>query len=58
LEKNGKVFQVIGYNMPEYEQILKKSEYFDIAFIPEYNTWLGEKTVQLKLKDIRESDEC
>jgi len=57
LEKNGKVFQVIGYNMPEYEKILKTSEYFDIAFTPEYNTWLGEKTIQLKLKDIRESDE-
>lgn len=57
LEKNGKVFQVIGYNMPEYEMILKKGEYFDIVFTPEYNTWLGEKTIQLKLKDIKQSDE-
>lgn len=57
LEKNGKVFQVIGYNMPEYEKILKKGEYFDIVFTPEYNTWLGEKTIQLKLKDIKQSDD-
>jgi single-stranded-DNA-specific exonuclease len=55
LEKNGRVFQVIGYNMPEYEKILKNNEIFDIAFVPEYNTWLGEKTIQLKLKDIREA---
>lgn len=55
LRKNNYTFPVIGYNMPEYEEILKNNFKFDIVFVPEYNTWFGEKTIQLRLKDIRES---
>ena len=55
LEKNGRVFQTIGYNMGEYEEVLMNSYKFDILFVPEFNNWLGEKTIQLKLKDIKGS---
>lgn len=55
LKKNDTVFSIIGYNMAEYEEILKNNSHFDILFTPEFNTWLGEKTIQLRLKDIKES---
>lgn len=55
LEKDGAVFQTIGYNMSDYEDIFMNNEKFDILFVPEFNNWLGEKTVQLKLKDIKVS---
>lgn len=55
LEKDGKIFPAIGYNMAEYEDVFMNNDKFDILFVPEFNDWLGEKTIQLKIKDIKGS---
>jgi single-stranded-DNA-specific exonuclease len=56
VEKDGIRFDIIGYNMKVYKDYVSEAELFDILFVPEYNTWMGGKTIQLKLKDIRKSD--
>ncbi|MEF3254618.1 MAG: single-stranded-DNA-specific exonuclease RecJ [Deferribacterales bacterium] len=55
IEKRGKYFEIIGFNMSEYRDIIDKNEYFDIVFTPEYNKWLGGTNILLKLKDIKQS---
>ncbi len=57
LEKNGRVFDCIGYNMKDFEGMLSSSDSFDIVFTPVLNGWYGGKYIQLNLKDIRPADE-
>lgn len=56
VEKNGHVFEIIGYNLRDYEAYLSDCEIFDILFVPEFNFWAGENNVQLKIKDIKRSE--
>lgn len=56
VEKNGKVFEIIGYNMKDYESYLRDSYLFDILFVPEFNFWTGENSIQFKVKDIKRSE--
>ncbi len=56
IEKNGIKLDVIGYNMSIYKDYLKNCTKLDILFVPEYNTWMGGKSIQLKLKDLRKAD--
>ncbi|QAR34216.1 single-stranded-DNA-specific exonuclease RecJ [Geovibrio thiophilus] len=57
LEKDGRVFDCIGYNMKDFEDMLTSSASFDIVFTPVLNGWYGGKYIQLNLKDIRSADE-
>jgi single-stranded-DNA-specific exonuclease len=57
LEKNGRVFDCIGYNMKESESTLSQHEFFDIVFAPVLNGWYGGKYIQFILKDIRPADD-
>lgn len=56
-EKNGRVFDCIGYNMKDSEKLLSDNEAFDIAFAPVLNGWYGGKYIQFNLKDIRPADD-
>ncbi len=54
-EKDGAVFDSIGYNMKEYKDLMAEKGPFDIAFTLTVNKWRGEENVQLCLKDIKRS---
>ena len=53
LEANGVRFDAIGFNLAAKEPA---TELVDLAFSPQVNLWNGRKSLQLKLKDLRESD--
>ena len=55
-EKNGLIFEAIGYNMKEYKSLMAENDKFDILFFLVYNTWKNTKVIQLNLKDIKKSD--
>lgn len=54
-EKNGVIFDAIGFNMKEYEKLLAENNNFDILFTLVHNNWKNTKTIQLNLKDIKKS---
>ena len=51
----GPVFQVIGFNLGEKLDIIKEGRKFDAVYAIEENEFRGNISIQLKLKDIRES---
>ena len=51
----GPVFQVIGFNLGEKLDIIKERKKFDAVYAIEENEFRGNISIQLKLKDIRES---
>lgn len=55
IEKNGRYFELIGFNMSEYRDLIMENDTFDIVFVPEYNHWIGGSNIQLKIKDIKKS---
>lgn len=50
LASEGKSFEAIGFNMAEGFTGRPKGAH--VAFTPQFNTWNGRTTIQLKLKDI------
>ncbi len=54
-EKNGLIFEAIGYNMKEYKSLMAENDKFDILFSLVHNTWKNTKVIQLNLKDIKKS---
>jgi len=57
LEKDGKSFDCIGYNMKEYEEVMNSSDSFDIVFSPSPSSgYYGSRYTQLVLKDIKVSE--
>ena len=55
-EKKGMLFDVIGFNMKDYKDIIAENDEFDILFSLVHNTWKNTKTIQLNLKDIKKSE--
>ena len=53
-QNDSAVFDVIGFNMHEYEPILRPGDVqeVDIAYVLEENNWNGRRTIQMRLKDI------
>lgn len=47
-------FDVIGFNLGSKLDLIEKNKNFDAVFSLDENTWNGNTTIQLKLKDIRE----
>ena len=45
-----------GFNMAERFYTDNISGSVDIAYTPKFNTWQGETTIQLLLKDLRDAD--
>ncbi len=56
IQKDDRYFEIIGFNMGEYRDIIKEADTFDIAFTLEMNNWMGGTNIQLKLKDIKKSN--
>lgn len=56
LRQGGAVFEALGFNMAErlYAQDLPRR--IDAAYSAQYNTWRGEKVIQLILKDLRPAE--
>ena len=52
LRQDPKVFEAIGFRMADLLEYNLGSRPIDIAFTPRFNTWRGETTVQLVLKDV------
>jgi len=46
-------FDCIAFGLGQYKDILTQSEYFDICFNIEENTWRDKTSIQLNIKDIR-----
>lgn len=57
LEKDGKVFDCIGYNMKVYKDLVKECDRFDIIFSPAVTGYYGGRYTQLVLKDIKPAEE-
>lgn len=51
--KDGYYLNLIGFNMGEYFNLIKKDSVIDIAYSLEFNEWQGKKTIQGKLKDLK-----
>ena len=47
-EKNGLIFDAIGFNMKEYKSLMAENDKFDILFSLVHNTWKNTKTIQIK----------
>ncbi|HAP58954.1 MAG TPA: single-stranded-DNA-specific exonuclease RecJ [Cytophagales bacterium] len=45
--------EAIGFNMAEYFPLLKTGDPFSMAYTLQENTWRGETSLQLRIKDIR-----
>jgi single-stranded-DNA-specific exonuclease len=53
LRNGNRVMDAIGFRMAERIAELSSAPAVDVAFSPQFNTWRGETSVQLVLKDIR-----
>lgn len=56
LRQDGKVFSAIGFGMAEEYYSLDLSRPVDVAYVPQFNSWRGETTIQLLLKDMRPAE--
>lgn len=54
-EKNGTVFDSIGYNMKNYKNLINECDKFDILFTLTVSKWKGARNIQLNLKDIKKA---
>lgn len=52
-QDNQQVFPVVGFDMMEHYERLKRNESFRLAFTIEENTYQGITSVQLRIKDIK-----
>ena len=53
-QENSAVFDAIGFNMHEYLPKLRNCDQqkIDVAYVLEENHWNGQRTIQMRLKDI------
>lgn len=52
-EKNGTVFDSIGYNMKDYINLINENNKLDILFTLTLSKWKGHSSIQLNLKDVK-----
>lgn len=55
LQQHDKVFTGIGFNMVDKFQLLQKNIPIDIIYTLDLNEWNGERMIQFKIIDLRES---
>lgn len=53
INKNNQMINCIGFGMGEYASMLRSGDMINIAFQMDINTYQGNKTVQLLLKDLK-----
>lgn len=54
LEKDGKIFEAIGFGMGAFAEQLATGSEVNIAYTLDENTWNGTTKLQLKIKDIKQ----
>jgi single-stranded-DNA-specific exonuclease len=52
-EEDGVIIDAIGFNMPDYYELLKSNPSFDLAYTIEENNFRGKSSIQLHIKDIK-----
>ncbi len=52
-QQNSTIFEAIGFNLGEYEKLLKPNQYFSICYTIEENDWRDKKRLQLSIKAIK-----
>lgn len=55
-QENNMIFQAVGFDQIEYYERIASGDLFDMAFTFEENTFNGETTLQLRIKDLRFGD--
>lgn len=53
VKQGSRVFTAVGFRMGDQIPLLQHAAEADIVFTPRFNTWRGETTIQLILKDVR-----
>lgn len=53
IRQGKKVLPTIGFKMEQYGKMIKESELLDIIYTPQLNTYRGNTTIQLSLRDVR-----
>lgn len=53
VQNSSYLFDCIAFGLGQYKELLETSDYFDICFTIEENTWREKTTIQLNIKDIR-----
>jgi single-stranded-DNA-specific exonuclease len=53
VKQGPRMFNVIGFRMGHRIAEIRNEPLIDIAFSPRFNTWRGETSIQLLLKDLR-----
>ena len=53
LQQSGHLFSAIGFGLGDQLERVKNNTPFDVAYAIEINEWNGNKSLQLKLKDIK-----
>lgn len=52
-QQNSTIFEAIGFNLGEFEKLLKPNQPFSICYTIEENNWKDKKRIQLNLKGIK-----
>jgi single-stranded-DNA-specific exonuclease len=55
IQQHDKVFSGIGFNMADKFQLLQKNIPLDVVYTLDINEWNGERMIQFKIIDLRES---
>lgn len=55
VKKASYTYDGIGFNMGGLHEVAATSEEIDLAFVPEFNEWNGRVSLQLNLKDVKDS---
>lgn len=53
LQQEGKSIRAVGFGMGELLEPLKKARSVSVAFTPQINSWQGNESVELHLKDVK-----
>ena len=53
-KKNKEAIAGIGFGMGEYFEIIKDNQTFDVCYSIDENEWNGKKSLQLRIRDIKE----
>ena len=52
-QQNSPIFEAIGFNLGEFEKLLKPNRLFSICYTIEENNWKDKKRIQLNIKGIK-----
>ncbi len=52
-QQNSAIFEAIGFNLGEFEKLLKPNQSFSICYTIEENNWKDKKRLQLNIKGIK-----